>query len=284
MDRLPPPSRATAMAAAVPPEPSPAPAANARAQVVAAPGPSYDLTRIRANLCVAGLTQGTLLGASFAAGNLLRARVSPAGRVFTGFLPALAGLASGPAEQALRDTTGAPPATYPLQPSLAHDAIPGVVFLIVNLGWYLSPHTPKPAPSSLAGALVTLGQATLGGAIAGALSEWRSQAERATAPASAEESPVPMGPYRKGVGHAVALLPMAFWTQTIVCLPLAGRPLPRWIGLTGSGVAALGWTGRRLFTPPEPQAGPETRRKAEDPIHFRGEIRVNAHGLPPGCA
>lgn len=284
MDRLPPPRCSTLTASPLPPALQPRPTAPGRAQVVEAPDTPYDLTRIRANLCVAGLSQGTLLGASFAASNVLRARVSPAARVFTGFLPALAGLASGPAEQALRDATGAPPATYPSQPSLAHDAIPGVVFFLVNLGWYLSPHTPKPPPSSLPGALVTLGQASLGGAIAGALTEWRSQAERASAPAAPDGSPAAIGPCRKGVGRAIALLPMAFWTQTIVCLPLAGRPLPRWAGLTGSGVAALGWTGRRLVTPAGPPADPSAGRSAEDATRPGGEIRVNAHGLRPGCA
>ena len=154
----------------------------------------------------------------------------------------------------------------------------------MNVSWFLSRHTPKPPPSTPAGAVVTLGLATLGGTLAGGISEWRSQSEQAAHPAPPDESPMSVAPHRKGIGRAIALLPMAFWTQTIVCLPLAGRRLPRWTGLTGSAVAALGWTGRRLVTPPEPQDRPIPDRYPAVPIRYHGEIRSCAHQPKPAGA
>jgi hypothetical protein len=224
----------------------------------------HDLRRVRDNIWVAGLSQGALLGASFAAAAALRARLGPAGQIFTGFLPSLSGLASGPFEHQLRERSGAQ-VTYPIQGRLSHDAIPGAVLLIVNLAWYHCPHAPRPLPSTPAGAVVSIGLATTGAAIAGGLSEWTAQSERARAARSGEpEAPstVAPTPLSKGVGRAIALLPMALWTQVLVCLPLAGRRLPPWSGLVGTGVVAGGWTLRRLATPLPPPAGdrkaPET--------------------------
>ena len=51
---------------------------------------------------------------------------------------------------------------------------------------------------------------------------------------------------------------LVIWLQAPACLAAAGRPLPRWTGLAGTGVACVGWTFRRLLTPPGPPAAPST--------------------------
>ena len=89
----------------------------------------------------------------------------------------------------------------------------------------------------------------VGSLAGGAVSEALSQA----APAPPGTPPIPAT--HKGMGRALSLLPLALWLQVPACLTTAGRPLPRWSALAGTGLACAGWTFRRLLTaaPERPQ-------------------------------
>jgi hypothetical protein len=203
------------------------------------------LGRIGHAALVAGLAQGGPLGLSFALCALARAHGQPHVKVLAGFLPLAAALATAPGEQAMRATLGSE-ATLPAQPTLAHDAIPGLVLFLANLAWQRLPGPPRPPAASAAGLAATVAISMLGSLGGGALSEARSQSD----PAPPGASPTPA--LHKGMGRALSLLPLVLWLQVPACLATAGRTAPRWSGLAGTGLACAGWTFRRLLTaPPE---------------------------------
>lgn len=214
-----------------------------------------DLTRIRQAGLVAGLAQGGPLGLSFALGGLARARGRPHVKVLGGFGPVVAALLTAPGEQALRSWLGAQ-ATQPRQASLAHDAIPGAILFLATLAWQRLPGPPRPPATSPAGLAATVLVSMAGSMVGGMLSE--ASAQRSQRGASPQESARVVPALHKGMGRALSLLPLVIWLQAPACLAAAGRPLPRWTGLAGTGVACVGWTFRRLLTPPGPPAAPST--------------------------
>ena len=204
-----------------------------------------DMDRIGHAALVSGLAQGVPLGLSFALSGLARASGPAHVKVLAGFLPVAAALATAPGEQALRNWLGSQ-ATLPAQPTLAQDAIPGVLLFLTNLAWQRLPGPPRPPAASVVGLAATVGISMVGSLIGGALSEALSQ----TAPAPPGTLPIPAS--HKGMGRALSLLPLALWLQVPACMATAGRPLPRWSGLAGTGLACAGWTFRRILTnPPE---------------------------------
>lgn len=231
--------------AASSPSPSPAPTPGGPPEP-----PPLDRTRLGHAAVVAGLAQGGPLGVSFALCSLARAQGRPHLKVLGGFAPLVAALLTAPGEQALREALGAQP-TLPATPSLTHDAIPGVVLFLATLAWQRLPGPARPPPTSAAGLAATVGISMLGSLAGGVLSEASAQG----APADPGTQP-PVPAQHKAMGRALSLLPMAVWSQVPACLATAGRPLPRWSGLAGTGLACAGWTFRRVLTSPAPLQSP----------------------------
>lgn len=231
--------------AAVLPAARPAPTGGAGCSASPLNRQPLDMDRIGHAALVSGLAQGVPLGLSFALSGLARASGPAHVKVLAGFLPVAAALATAPGEQALRNWLGSQ-ATLPAQPTLAQDAIPGLVLFLTNFAWQRLPGPPRPPAASVAGLAATVGISMAGSLIGGALSEALSQ----TAPAPPGTPPIPAA--HKGMGRALSLLPLALWLQGPACMATAGRPLPRWSSLAGTGLACAGWTFRRILTtPPE---------------------------------
>ncbi len=235
---------------------APDPAAPARAS---APTPP-DWVRIQQAGLVAGLAQGGPLGLSFALCGLARARGRPHVKVLAGFAPVAAAFLTAPGEQALRARMGTQ-ATLPRQASLAHDAIPGAILFLANLAWQRLPAPLRPPAFSPAGLAATVFVSMAGSFVGGVLSEASAQRSHEGLMGSGPgEAPRVVPALHKGMGRALSLLPLVIWLQAPACLASAGRPLPRWTGLAGTGVACVGWTFRRLLT----QAGQATPPAATD--------------------
>lgn len=237
------------------PDPAPDPAAPARAPVPTPP----DWARIRQAGLVAGLAQGGPLGLSFALCGLARARGRPHGKVLASFAPVAAAFLTAPGEQALRARLDAQ-ATLPRQASLAHDAIPGAILFLAALAWQRLPGPPRPPAHSPRGLSATVLVSMAGSLVGGMLAEASAQRSHTVAKdGGSEEAPRVVPALHKGMGRALSLLPMVIWLQAPACLATAGRPLPRWVGLAGTGVACVGWTFRRLLTHPgSAAASPDT--------------------------
>ncbi len=235
-------------------DPAPDPAAS-RMDLPAGP-PPLDLRRIRQAGLVAGLAQGGPLGLSFALSGLARARGRPHMKVLASFAPVAAAFLTAPGEQALRARLGAE-ATPPRQPSLAQDAIPGAILFLANFAWQRLPAPPRPPAFSPAGLAATVFVSMAGSLVGGMLAEASSQRSHdGPTGSSPAEAPRVVPALHKGMGRALSLLPLVIWLQAPACLATAGRPLPRWTGLAGTGVACVGWTFRRLLTHPGPTAAP----------------------------
>ncbi|MBL0422771.1 hypothetical protein JI739_20720 [Ramlibacter sp. AW1] len=214
-------------------------------------------TRIAGNAAIGALSVGTWFGSSFALANWLRAAGPPHAKVLAGFALPMAGFTSGLTEHALREWSGVR-ATPPQQPSLAHDAVPSLIFFTVNAGYHglRLPAFPATTP---AGAAVTLGLSLAATGLAGAATEAVAQASRTT-PVSAEATRAsnPDG-FRTGIGRANGLLPLALLGQCTGALAMRGPPPPsraRSLALTSSAVAAFGWTFRRVLAPGESGEAP----------------------------
>ena len=231
---------------------APAPATDtAQAQPLTPAAPPPDWVRIRQAGLVAGLAQGGPLGLSFALSGLARARGQPHLKVLASFAPVAAAFLTAPGEQALRARLGVQ-ATLPRQASLAHDAIPGAILFLANLAWQRLPAPPRPSAFSPAGLAATVFVSMAGSLVGGMLSE--ASAQRSSSPEGMQDGTRVVPALHKGMGRALSLLPLVIWLQGPACLATAGRPLPRWTGLAGTGVACVGWTFRRLLTHPGPAA------------------------------
>lgn len=244
-------------------------AAPARAAGAATP-PLPDWARIGQAGLVAGLAQGGPLGLSFALSGLARARGRPHTKVLASFAPVVAAFLTAPGEQALRARLGAQ-ATLPLHATLAHDAIPGAILFLANLAWQRLPAPRRPPAFTPAGLAATVLVSMAGSLVGGMLAEASAQRSHGGPAGSAPgEGPRVVPALNKGMGRALSLLPLVIWLQAPACLATAGRPLPRWTGLAGTGVACVGWTFRRLLTHPGQAPSPAAIDGAERATRTEG--------------
>jgi len=204
-----------------------------------------DIEKVAKNAAANATALGSCFGTMLALNNAVRATpgMPTAVKAFTGLLPSAGVFLTPWVEEGVRkalDTT----ATYPVQPSLAHDAVAGATLFLFNRACARSARIPKFPAATPAGMAATVLQATTASVLAGGFSEltaqWMNVGETGEAPANIDNT-------RKGTGRLLSQAPSAA-LQT--ALALGGRPLPPSLALLPMGVTTGGWCFRRVLIPP----------------------------------
>lgn len=211
--------------------------------------PSYDLDKVARNALSAGTAFGLTFGTATAIKHALRntAGMPLPVKVAAGLLPMVSLLVSPQVEDSMRELLGTQ-ASYPPEPSLAHDALSPLALTLMNAG-YIATGFLKLPPTTLAGAAATVFKTALASVPAGGVSEADAQRRQAQARREGRD-PVPheqVDPVRKGIGRAHSQWGAAAVNiYGVVRDPslAARRPMVPVISVTG------GWTFRRVLMPP----------------------------------
>lgn len=241
------------------------------------PGAAYDFDRVVKNAACSAVAIGGCFGTMSALNNAVRATpgMPTPLKVLTGLLPS-AGVYPTPwVEERMRAALGTT-ATYPLKPSLAHDAVAGVTLFLFNAACARSKFIPKPPANSRAGAAATVLQVMAGSLLAGSASElsaqWMNQRERQAG--TPPEPPPHIDDLRKGTGRVYSQTAAAA-LQTVLALP--GKTLPPQLSLLPMTLVTGGWCFRRVLIPPEPSTPAGSQPPATGSSHDRA-------GAAPGTA
>jgi hypothetical protein len=173
---------------------------------------------------------------------------------FTGLLPSASVFPTPWVEDSVRAALGTR-ATYPVEPSLAHDAVAGATLFLFNRACARSARIPKFLPATPAGMAATVVQATVASVFAGGASEITAQWMNGHIPAGegAPSAPPPLDNTRKATGRLISQVPAAILQTSIA---LVGKPSLAKGSLVPMGVVTGGWSFRRVLIPP--QATPDT--------------------------
>lgn len=214
------------------------------------PGPrrGWDTVAVLKNAGVCGVAIGSTYGTMAALNGFLRAdpRVPRRVKVLAGLLPAVGVAVSPWVEDALRAGSGTA-ATYPVIPSLEHDAVASAALLACHHLGKRIPALNRPAGTP-AGAVLSVTRAALASVVAGAASELSGQASHREAAAVGVEPPPAdtLDPCRKSVGRALTQLPAA---ALFAVTAARGQPVAPDLA---ARVVTGGWAFRRVLTPGVP--------------------------------
>ena len=270
MDRTSSSTCRTAMTVQTPPQTPQTPAAAPRTAIPAqdvAPPPAppakgapscvagLDAGRAASAACVSAVAIGGLYGGMSAINSAVRATpgLPKAVKVAAALLPSLSVYATPWVEDRVRLALGTAP-TYPLRPSLAHDAVASAGLFLFNAWCSRSARVPKFPPATPAAMATAVVQCTLASAIAGGASElsaqWMNARDRAAGVTTG--APVFSDNHRKGMGRLYSQLPAA---ALHVHMARRGKPLPAHLAQLPGAVVSGGWACRRVLMPP---ASPST--------------------------
>lgn len=216
-----------------------------------------ELERVTKNAAASAVALGSCFGTMTALNNAVRAvhGVSVRVKAFTGLLPSASVFATPWVEDGMRAALGTQ-ATYPVQPSLAHDAVAGTTLFLFNRACARSARIPRFPPASRAGMAATVVQATVASVFAGGASEITAQWMNAHIPAGegAPSAPPPLDNTRKATGRLLSQAPAAT-LQT--AMAFASKDLLPKGSLVPLGVVTGGWCFRRVLIPPQATPGTE---------------------------
>jgi hypothetical protein len=215
------------------------------------PGAAYDIERVAKNAVSSAVALGSCFGTMSALNNAVRATpgMPTALKVLTGLLPSAGVFPTPWVEDRMRDALGTT-ATYPLKPSLAHDAVAGAALFVFNATCARSKFIPKPPANSWAGAAATMLQVTAASLFAGSATELSSQwmNHRDRQADTPPEPPPHIDNPRKATGRVKSQAAAAA-LQT--GLALTGKTLPPGLSLLPMTLVTGGWCFRRVLIPPE---------------------------------
>ncbi len=207
----------------------------------------WDVVSVLKNAGVCGVAIGSTYGTMAALNGFLRAdpRVPRRVKVLAGLLPAVGVAASPWVEDALRAGSGTA-ATYPVIPSLEHDAVASAGLLGCHHLGKRIPALNGPA-GTLAGAALSVTRSALASVVAGAASELSGQASHVEAEAAGIEPPPgrTLDPRLKSAGRGLTQLPAA---GLFAVTAARGQPVSPDLA---ARVVTGGWAFRRVLTPGE---------------------------------
>lgn len=211
-----------------------------------APDPGVDPARVLKNAAASAVALGSCFGTMTALNNAVRAQpgMSPAIKILTGLLPSASVFPTPWVEDGMRRALGTT-ATYPVAPTLAHDAVAGAALFLFNTACARSRSVPKFSAHSRAGAAATVLQTTVATLFAGAASEataqWMNHHERGRPDAPSE--PPPLDNTSKAIGRTLSQVPAASLQTGLAFMTEA---LPKTWSLLPMGVVTGGWCLRRV--------------------------------------
>ncbi len=215
------------------------------------PGEGIDVGRVGKNAVASAITLGSCYGTMVAINNAVRATpgVPVPLKVFSGLLPTAGVFPTPWVEEGLRQALDTS-ATFPVKPTLAHDAVAGVSLFLFNASCLRSASIPKYRPATPAGMAASFIQCTAASLLAGGASEMTAQWMNLRDAKSGHEgaSPEHIDNSRKACGRLLSQVPAAA-LQTGVAV--AGKPLPPSLSLLPLGVVTGGWSLRRVLIPAE---------------------------------
>lgn len=216
------------------------------------PGEGIDFGRVGKNAVASAITLGSCYGTMVAINNAVRATpgMPVPLKVLSGLLPTAGVFPTPWVEEGLRQALDTS-ATFPVRPTLAHDAVAGVSLFLFNATCVRSAWVPKYPPATPAGMAASFIQCTAASLLAGGASEMTAQWMNLRDLKSGDEGIFPehIDNTRKACGRILSQVPAAA-LQTGVAL--AGKPLPPSLSLLPLGVVTGGWSLRRVLIPQEP--------------------------------
>lgn len=232
------------------------------------PGAAYDIERVAKNAVSSAVALGSCFGTMSALNNAVRATpgMPTALKVLTGLLPSAGVFPTPWLDDRMRAALGTT-ATYPLKPSLAHDAVAGATLFLFNAACARSRFIPKPPANSWAGAAATMLQVTAASLLAGSATELSSQwmNHRDRQADTPPEPPPHIDNPHKATGRVKSQAAAAA-LQT--GLALTGKTLPPGLSLLPMTLVTGGWCFRRVLIPPETSTpGGSQPPETESPHH-----------------
>ncbi len=248
------------------------------------PGAVYDFEKVAKNAASSAVALGSCFGTLSALNNAVRATPGmPASvKVLTGLLTSAGFFPTPWVEDRMRAALGTTP-TYPLKPSLAHDAVAGATLFLFNAACTRSKFIPKPPANSWAGAAATVLQVTAASLFAGTTTElsaqWMNHRDRQAD--NPPEPPPPIDNPRKATGRLKSQTAAAALQTGLV---LADKRLPTQLSLLPMTLVTGGWCFRRVLIPPEPSTPGGTPPGGSPPRRVEGphdpELHLHDPALP----
>lgn len=233
------------------------------------PGGGIDFGKVGKNAVVSAISIGGCFGTMVALNAAVRATpgMPTPVKVFTGLLPTASFFPTPWVEDGLREALNTS-ATFPVKPTLAHDAVASVCLFLFNAACIRSARVPKFPAASRAGMGAAVLQAAAASVLAGGASELTAQQMnlREAQSGDASSPPAHIDNGRKATGRVLSLVPAAA-LQT--GLAVRGKPLPPSMSLLPPGVVTGGWSFRRVLIPPEapaPVPAPAPARIEPQPV------------------
>lgn len=212
-------------------------------------GTDIDPEKVVKNAGAGAVGVGVVYGVAVAANNAARATpgLPKVVKVAAALLPSASVYLTPWVEDGTRHALGTTQ-TFPIQPSLAHDAVASGGLFLFNLGWTRSAMIPRFPAATPAGMASTVVQCILASMFAGGASELSAQRMNQGDHAAGHpaQPPVHIENTRKGLGRLYSQIPAA---GVHMYLALRGKPLPANLALLPSAFVSGGWTFRRELIP-----------------------------------